>query len=279
MHRFSYFFLIIVVFSLSLTAQSQTATWITGLTVSTTATTASFSWSTVVPSSGMVRYGLTASYNTHTTYEPAASTSHVTSLTNLAAGTLYHFRLVAKDSTDASVATADATFTTPSNPVTVTISPATGTLASGGTEQFSAQVQNTNNQNVTWTASTGTITSAGLFTAPVVSTAQIVTITATSIADPTKSASASWTINPPVQHTVLLQWNASTSSDVVSYNAYRSITSGGPYALVGSAINNLSYADATVQSGLTYYYVVTAYDQSGAESTDSSQAIAVVPSP
>jgi cellulose 1,4-beta-cellobiosidase len=84
---------------------------------------------------------------------------------------------------------------------------------------------------------------------------------------------------PLTQHSVALSWIASTSSDVVSYSAYRSTVSGGPYALVASAITGLSYSDASVQSGVTYYYVLTATDNQGQESVDSSEAKAVVPSP
>jgi len=64
---------------------------------------------------------------------------------------------------------------------------------------------------------------------------------------------------------------------VVSYSAYRSTTQGGPYILVASAMTGLSYTDTTVQSGLTYYYVVTAFDDRAQESVYSNDAKAVVP--
>lgn len=83
----------------------------------------------------------------------------------------------------------------------------------------------------------------------------------------------------PVQHTVTLSWSASTSA-VAGYYAYRGTVSGGPYVKLNSSPNvSLSYADSTVQSGQTYYYVVTSVDSSGVESTDSNQAQAVVPTP
>jgi fibronectin type 3 domain-containing protein len=40
-----------------------------------------------------------------------------------------------------------------------------------------------------------------------------------------------------------------------------------------------SYVDSSVASGRTYYYVATALDSNNSESTYSSQAIAVVPTP
>jgi fibronectin type 3 domain-containing protein len=82
----------------------------------------------------------------------------------------------------------------------------------------------------------------------------------------------------PVQHSVALKWNASTSSGVVGYNVYRSGQSGGPYAKINSSlIPSTTNTDTNVQSGSTYYYVVTAVDSSGRESLFSNQVQAVIP--
>jgi hypothetical protein len=83
----------------------------------------------------------------------------------------------------------------------------------------------------------------------------------------------------PIQHTVTLTWKASSSANVTGYNLYRSTISGGYYGLVGSAAGSLSYADRTVESGTTYYYVTTAVNEQGEESAHSNQAVVVVPSP
>jgi fibronectin type 3 domain-containing protein len=49
---------------------------------------------------------------------------------------------------------------------------------------------------------------------------------------------------------------------------------------MNSALNaTTSYPDTTVQAGQTYYYVATAVDGSGAESTYSNQVQAVIPTP
>ena len=81
-----------------------------------------------------------------------------------------------------------------SPPITVSVNPVAGTLSAGQTQQFTATVLNTNNTAVTWSispAGVGTITASGLYTAPAsIASSQSVTITATSEADPTKSASA-----------------------------------------------------------------------------------------
>jgi len=83
---------------------------------------------------------------------------------------------------------------------------------------------------------------------------------------------------PAAQHTVQLNWNASTSA-VVGYRVYRSESSGTSYApLTGEAFDGLTYADTAVASGATYFYVVTAIDAAGVESAHSNQVKAVVPS-
>jgi len=81
------------------------------------------------------------------------------------------------------------------------------------------------------------------------------------------------------QHSVSLNWTASTSA-VVGYNVYRGNASGGPYAKVNAAVDpSTSYVDVTVSSGLTYYYVATAVDSSGSESAYSNEIQAVIPTP
>lgn len=78
-------------------------------------------------------------------------------------------------------------------------------------------------------------------------------------------------------HTVALTWNSS-SSTVSGYNVYRSTVNGSGYTRLNSSlVNGLGYADTTVQSGTTYFYVATAVDSGGDESADSNQATAVIP--
>jgi len=85
---------------------------------------------------------------------------------------------------------------------------------------------------------------------------------------------------PPPQHSVALAWNASTSSSVVGYNVYRGTVAGGPYTQINSALDaTTSETDSTVQGGQTYYFVVTAVDSAGAESSYSNEVQAVIPYP
>ncbi|MBS1827263.1 MAG: Ig-like domain-containing protein [Acidobacteria bacterium] len=81
--------------------------------------------------------------------------------------------------------------TTPS--VSVTIAPSTISILTGGTQQFTATVSNASNTAVTWSATGGSITSTGLYTAA--ATPGAFTVKATSVQDTTKSATAAVTIN------------------------------------------------------------------------------------
>jgi hypothetical protein len=75
---------------------------------------------------------------------------------------------------------------------------------------------------------------------------------------------------------VALTWVASTTPSV-SYKVYRGTVSGGPYTFLSSAGTTTSFTDSNVQSGITYYYVVTAVDSSSNESVYSNQTQAVIP--
>jgi hypothetical protein len=84
-------------------------------------------------------------------------------------------------------------------------------------------------------------------------------------------------VAPAVRHSVALNWGASGTS-VAGYNVYRSTVSGSSYAKMnGSMLGGVSYADSSVQSGQTYYYVATAVDSSGIESVYSNEVSAIVP--
>ena len=81
-------------------------------------------------------------------------------------------------------------------------------------------------------------------------------------------------------HRVNLNWQAPAEKPgmaVKSYNVYRSTTSGGQYAKIASGVPEPRYADTTVNSGKTYYYVVTSVDAAGHESGFSIEIKATVP--
>ena len=78
-------------------------------------------------------------------------------------------------------------------------------------------------------------------------------------------------------HTVALSW-APAVTGVTGFRTYVSMVSGGPYVEMGSVPSTTpAYTDSSVQSGQTYFYVVTAIDASNNESLYSSQVAAIVP--
>ena len=80
-----------------------------------------------------------------------------------------------------------------------------------------------------------------------------------------------------VQHSVVLSWNASSSSGITGYYVYRAIGTGGYTKLVTSPISGLNYTDTTVATGTAYTYVLTAVDSEGMESAYSDSASVTVP--
>jgi len=99
--------------------------------------------------------------------------------------------------TSAADATKRASATVTVTPVGISISPSAVTVGAGGTQQFTAAVTNSDNSAVTWTASGGTINGSGAtvtYTAPPAGGSY--TVTAASVADPTKSAVANVTVTP-----------------------------------------------------------------------------------
>ena len=73
-----------------------------------------------------------------------------------------------------------------------------------------------------------------------------------------------------------LSWNANSEPDVAGYRVYRSTTAGGGYSLLTpTLVAGTSYADPVGAEG-TYYYVITAEDGPGNESTYSAEAAVTV---
>ena len=84
-------------------------------------------------------------------------------------------------------------------------------------------------------------------------------------------------VAPLISHSASLSWSPDASA-TTGYNVYGGTTSGGPYAkLTASPILPTDYVDASVTSGLTYYFVVTAVDSNNAESGYSNEVSALIP--
>jgi hypothetical protein len=123
----------------------------------------------------------------------------------------------------------------PSNPpgVVVKINPVSASVQVGGTQPFSATVTGSSNTSVTWTATGGTVSTSGLYTAG--NTAGSFSVTATSSADSTKSAKAIVTVTalPPPPGTA-----SSVTKDGITWTFSQPVSVGqfvtGDYYVVGA---------------------------------------------
>jgi|SRR6516164_8133519 hypothetical protein len=75
-------------------------------------------------------------------------------------------------------------------------------------------------------------------------------------------------------HYVVLTWKASTTPRV-TYRVYKSRRSGGPFYLIKKGLLRPRFTDHAVLPGVTYNYVVTAFN--GKESRHSNEARAKIP--
>ena len=126
------------------------------------------------------------------------------------------------------------TITVNNPPISVTVAPKVLTLPSGGSQEFIATVLYTTNTAVTWTASAGTIDANGNFYAPKVTSNTSITITATSVADTTKSGTAKVTVSTVKPPKVALELlfpptnpNQPYYADVQKYLVNNNATVGG----------------------------------------------------
>jgi len=181
-------------------------------------------------SSGTLPAGLSLSANGTVSGTPSVSGSFSFTV-NVTNGTLSGQRTVGL--------TVDAQSGPPKR-ISVSVSPHSVTVDSSAQQQFTATVQNANDSAVTWTTTAGKINSQGLFTAPSVTIQTEVTITATSVQDNTKQATARATVTPPP--TAPLSITTTTLSGA---------SEGSPYAVTLGATGGFPPYNWSVSSGQT----------------------------
>src|SRR5580704_2759482 len=74
-----------------------------------------------------------------------------------------------------------------------------------------------------------------------------------------------------------LVWAPDTEADLAGYNIFRREESGTPAKVNSDLVKTPNYRDASVQSGKTYFYSVSAVDVRGNESARSEEANEAVP--
>jgi hypothetical protein len=122
-------------------------------------------------------------------------------------------------------------------PVTVSITPLTASLTPSQAQLFRATVSGSSNAAVTWSLSpnTGTISSAGSYTAPAtIASQQTVTVTATSVADTTKIASATVTLDPLPTITGLSTSSATAGAQIIVSGSGFGAAQGTGFVWLGS---------------------------------------------
>jgi hypothetical protein len=182
------------------------------------------------------------------------------------------------------------THTPTTNAVTISVTPGTATVSSGGTKQFTATVTNSTNTDSTWWVSLGKISADGVFTAPVVAKSTTVTIIAISAADTNKQATVKINVTPVGPSLAVQTANLPRATAGTAY-LEALIASGGdlPYHWTLSAgtlpqgikidESNGSIGGTTTASG-NFNFTVTASDASShtaARQLTLAVASAVVP--
>src|SRR5713226_3719517 len=132
--------------------------------------------------------------------------------------------------------------------VTISVAPTAVSVAVGNTQQFTATVTGTSNTAVAWSvaggASNGTISNTGLYTAPATPpNPPQVTVTATSQADSTKSASAIVTVTGPPT-SVSVSPNAASVANFGTQQFTASVN-GAPSTAVTWEVNGIAGGNQT----------------------------------
>ncbi len=163
-------------------------------------------------------------------------------------------------------------------PIMVTVSPASVALTNSQTQQFTAMVTGTLNTAVTWsrTPAVGAISATGLYTAPAgILTEQIVTVTATSVADMIRSASATVRLIPLVV-SVTVNPNAATLRASQTQQFTATVSNAANTAVNWSISPNVGSISTTglytAPSFVSAQQVVTVTATSVADATKSASA-------
>lgn len=136
------------------------------------------------------------------TMSPAVGTLTAGGLYTAPAAIAAPTNVVIKATSQADPTAFDTSTVTLTPPVTISLTPATATVGAGKTQQFTATVTGSTSP-LTWTATAGTVSSTGLYTAPAsVASATTVTVKAALSTDATKSGTATVTVNPDIQVTL-----------------------------------------------------------------------------
>ncbi len=216
-----------------------------------TSTSATISWTSSFATTNGVDYGTTPQYGSVTPYSTTTSSSPSYTLTGLAPATTYSLMVWSENSVTKGTTTQTLSFTTaPSTTSTissVTVTCAPPIISQSATTACTAAVAGTGNYSsaVTWTTNLGSITQAGVLTAP--ASNGIATVTATSQQKTTISGSATVTVsNVPVISGVKSSLTATSAT--ISWTSSFATRNGISYGLSTKYGSTTPYVAATTTS-------------------------------
>lgn len=70
-------------------------------------------------------------------------------------------------------------------------------------------------------------------------------------------------ISSTAPYTINIDWTNEGGLGTVTYNIYRSLSSGVGYSLIASSVSALNYTDSGLVGGQTYFYVIIAHNEGG----------------
>ncbi len=233
-------------------------------------------WLTLSPQSGANAGTITLSVNT----------------AGLAAGTYNATVTLAATGATTKTVPVSLTVTAASTTPSIGSSPASlsfsGMVGGSNPASQTLSVTNTGGGTLTWTASDNAAwltlsptsgTNSGAITASVNLSGLAagtyngtITIAASGAGNSPRTIPVSLTLSTPSAGTATLSWNATSDSDLAGYKVYRATTSGG-YGAPLATLNKTttSYVASGLQTGTTYFFVITAYDTAGNESAFSNE--------
>lgn len=191
--------------------------------------------------------------------------------------------------TGASSMTVPVTFTVTAVP-TISLSPTslTYTATQGGTNPASQTVALTNAGGaVNWTVSdsaswlsvspTSGSSSSSTLTAAVNTSGLAAgiyngTVTVSATGSSSQTVAVTLTVSAPTTSSATLTWDPNTDSDLAGYKIYQATASGAYGAALGTVpAGTVTYQATGLSANTTYFFVITAYDDAGNESSFSNE--------
>ena len=244
-----------------------------------TSSGATITWTTNQASTSQVQYGTTTSYGSTTTLDTSLVTSHSQTLSGLAAGTLYHYRVISTNANGTSTSS-DYTFTTLGPPAISSVA-ASAITNSGATIGWTTDQASTSQVQYGTTTSYGSTTT--LNSSLVTSHSQTLSglaaktlyhyrVISTNANGSTTSSDYTFTTSGPpaisnVQATgvtatsATITWTTDTASD--SKVDYGLTTSYGSQATSASQVTSHSVTLTGLTAGTTYHFKCTSANAYG----------------